>query len=60
VISFAEKEGKWFGQIVGDIDSSSIKVSDIDESDASTQGLGFASQVQDVSVTEVNVNITNF
>jgi len=60
VISFAEKEGKWFGQIVGDIDSSSINVSDIDQSDVSTQGLGFASQVQDVSVTEVNVNITNF
>ena len=60
VISFAEKEGKWFGQIVGDVDSSSINVSDIDQSDVSTQGLGFASQVQDVSVTEVNVNITNF
>ena len=60
VVSFSEKEGRWFGNIVGDIDSSSIKVSEVDESEVSTQGLGFASQVEDVSVTRVNVNITNF
>ncbi len=46
VSNFNAKEGKWFGYITGDFDTTNITV---DEGDFATQGLGFATNVSSSS-----------
>ena len=46
VSNFHTKEGKWFGYITGDFDTTNITV---DEGDFATQGLGFATSVSSSS-----------
>ena len=46
VSNFHTKEGKWFGYITGDFDTTNIIV---DEGDFATQGLGFATSVSNSS-----------
>jgi len=49
VISFSKKEGKWYGNIVGDFDVSDVSFNDVtvtsDPSELSTQGLGVPSEI---------------
>ena len=46
ISNFHAKEGKWFGYITGDFDTTNITV---DEGDFATQGLGFATSVSSSS-----------
>ena len=49
VIDFSKKEGKWYGNIVGNFDVSDVSFNDVtvtsDPSELSTQGLGVPSEI---------------
>ena len=54
VNSFVEREGKWFGYISGDFNTSTITV---DESDFATQGLGVAVSIAQSALTQYEITI---
>jgi hypothetical protein len=59
VISFSDKEGKWFSDVVGDQKSfSDVQATDVDEKDFSTQGVGLIKSVDYGGATQVDVKIT--
>lgn len=59
VNGFRNKENKWFGSIVGSENLDDLNKSNIDLSNISVQGLGFASYIVGDDQETVDFNITN-
>jgi len=61
VVSFANKEGKWYGNIVGDFDVSDDDFNEVtiksDSSEISTQGLGFPESISYDGVSGGSYNL---